>query len=114
MAFCCAGAYGSPQACSAGPVMQTEYLPAVKATCPYAYAYPYDDHIATIACTTTTEYVVAFYCPALTPIPTPPPTPTPTPPPPTPPPTPSPAASCSVGDTVVCPGSAAMCGGNQC
>lgn len=61
--YCCAGSYGSPQKCSAGPVMETAYLPSVKATCEHAYAYPYDDHIATIACTTTTEYVVTFYCP---------------------------------------------------
>lgn len=62
--YCCAGSYGTPDKCSAGPVMQTNYLPSVKATCPYAYAYPYDDHIATIACTTSTEYVVTFYCPS--------------------------------------------------
>jgi len=62
-AYCCAGSYGTPDKCSAGPVMQTEYIPSVKATCPEAYAYPYDDKIATIACTTTTEYVVTFYCP---------------------------------------------------
>lgn len=60
--YCCAGAYGNPQECSSGPIMQSEYLPAVKAQCPDAYGYPYDDHIATIACTTTTEYVVTFYC----------------------------------------------------
>lgn len=62
--YCCAGAYGSPGPCSAGPIMQTQYLPSVKATCPLAYAYPYDDHIATIVCTTTTMYTVTFYCPA--------------------------------------------------
>jgi len=61
-AYCCAGAYGNPQECSSGPIMQSEYLPAVKAQCPMAYGYPYDDHIATIACTTTTEYKVTFYC----------------------------------------------------
>lgn len=61
--YCCAGAYGNPQECSSGPVMQTEYLPSVKEQCPEAYAYPYDDHIATIACDTTTEYKVTFFCP---------------------------------------------------
>jgi len=61
--YCCAGSYGTPATCSVGPVMETEYLPSVKATCPEAYAYPYDDKIATIACTTTTEYVVTFYDP---------------------------------------------------
>lgn len=60
--YCCAGAYGNPQECSSGPIMQSNYLPAVKAQCPNAYGYPYDDHIATIACETTTEYVVTFYC----------------------------------------------------
>jgi len=60
--YCCAGAYGNPQECSTGAIMQSEYLPAVKAQCPNAYGYPYDDHIATIACETTTEYVVTFYC----------------------------------------------------
>jgi len=62
--YCCAGSYGTPDKCSAGPVMQTNYLPSVKASCPYAYAYPYDDRIATIACTTSTEYVVTSYRPS--------------------------------------------------
>jgi len=55
--------------------------------------------------------------PTPAPVPTPtPPTPTPTPPTPTPPaPTPSPSpATCSVGDSVQCPGSSTRCGGDQC
>jgi len=62
--YCCAGAYGNPGECSTGPIYDTEYLPAIKAMCPYAYAYPYDDKTATIACTTATKYTVTFFCPA--------------------------------------------------
>ena len=61
--YCCAGAWGSPAACNAGDILKTKYLSAVKAVCPDAYGYAYDDKSATIACTTATKYTVTFYCP---------------------------------------------------
>lgn len=62
--FCCAGAWGSPGACGAGPILQSEYMKYKNAHCPLAYGYPYDDRVATIICDTTTKYTVTFYCPA--------------------------------------------------
>ncbi len=64
--YCCAGSWGTPQACKTGAILGTKYLKAVKDLCPAAYGYAYDDKTATIACTTTTEYVYVwireFYC----------------------------------------------------
>lgn len=62
--YCCAGADGTPPTCEAGPVLKTQYLKSVKASCPAAYGFPYDDKTATIICTTTTQYKVTFFCPA--------------------------------------------------
>lgn len=62
--YCCAGAYGNPGECTSGPIYDTQYLPAVKSMCPDAYAYAYDDKIATIACTTETKYKLTFFCQA--------------------------------------------------
>jgi len=62
--YCCAGSkYGSPTECSAGPILQTQYLAEVRKSCPAAYGYAFDDKTATIACSTSTEYKVTFYCP---------------------------------------------------
>ena len=60
--YCCAGAWGQPDTCNAGSILTTNYLKAVKDACPAAYGYAYDDKIATIVCTTSTEYKVTFYC----------------------------------------------------
>jgi hypothetical protein len=62
--YCCAGAWGNPSTCNAGSILETAYLKTVKALCPAAYGYAYDDKTATIACTTSTEYTVTFYCPS--------------------------------------------------
>lgn len=62
--YCCQGADGSPGTCTAGPILETQYLKSVKESCPDAYGYAYDDKSATIACTTSTEYTVTFYCPS--------------------------------------------------
>merc|ERR1719410_315752 len=61
--YCCQGAYGNPGTCQAGPILQTEYLKRVRESCSDAYGYAYDDKRATIACTSSTEYTVTFYCP---------------------------------------------------
>ena len=60
--YCCAGAWGSPGACNAGTILKTNYLKTVKEACPAAYGYAYDDKTSTIACTTSTEYTLTFYC----------------------------------------------------
>lgn len=60
--YCCAGAWGNPDSCKAGNILSTHYLATVKDLCPAAYGYAYDDKTATIACTTTTEYTVTFFC----------------------------------------------------
>eukprot|EP00929_Paragymnodinium_shiwhaense_P109084 TRINITY_DN75458_c0_g1_i1.p1 TRINITY_DN75458_c0_g1~~TRINITY_DN75458_c0_g1_i1.p1 ORF type:complete len:302 (-),score=56.37 TRINITY_DN75458_c0_g1_i1:231-1136(-) len=60
--YCCAGGFASPQACSAGPIQKTAYLAEARKACPAAYGYAYDDKVATIACSTTTQYKVTFYC----------------------------------------------------
>merc|ERR1711920_701377 len=76
--YCCAGAWGTPDTCNVGPILKTKYLESVKASCPMAYGYAYDDKIATIACTGTTQYTVTFYCPSgFSPSPMPPPSPSP-------------------------------------
>lgn len=61
--FCCQGVDGSPAACQAGPILQTKYVKSVHELCPAAYGYAYDDKTATIVCTTSTQYVLTFYCP---------------------------------------------------
>ena len=65
--YCCAGKYVSPSACSAGSnrgasILKTQYVQTVRDLCPDAYAYAHDDTIATIACETTTNYTLTFYC----------------------------------------------------
>lgn len=61
--YCCSGSYGTPETCQAGPVLGTDYLKAVRQSCPAGYGYAYDDKRATIVCETTTHYTVTFYCP---------------------------------------------------
>jgi len=61
--YCCQGADRTPDTCRVGPILQTQYLKSVKESCPDAYGYAYDDKVATIACTSSTEYTVTFYCP---------------------------------------------------
>lgn len=62
--YCCAGAWGSPDTCNgAGSILKTKYVAQVRRSCSGAYGYAYDDKIATIACSTSTQYKVTFYCP---------------------------------------------------
>lgn len=82
--YCCAGASGTPTVCNVGPVLQTQYVKLSKKVCPAAYSYAYDDKTATIACSTTTQYKVTFFCHASPSPPPSPPGPTPSPPPPGP------------------------------
>lgn len=63
--YCCAGSFGGPKQCNKEPsaILGTEYVQTVHSNCPAAYGYAYDDKTATIACSTSTEYTVTFYCP---------------------------------------------------
>jgi len=61
--FCCAGAFGPPVICKGGPIVNTQYVKNMHSSCAKGYAYAYDDHRATISCTTDTEYRITFYCP---------------------------------------------------
>jgi len=66
--YCCAGAWASPGACNgAGSILKTKYVTNVRQFCSGAYGYAYDDKIATIACSTSTQYKVTFYCPIIDP-----------------------------------------------
>merc|ERR1712032_1406305 len=53
--YCCAGGFATPDACHNGPMPKSKYLEAVRQMCKAAYAYAYDDMIATIACSNTTQ-----------------------------------------------------------
>lgn len=62
--YCCAGAWGTPESCNGdGSILKTKYVEQVRQFCSGAYGYAYDDKIATIACSTSTQYKVTFYCP---------------------------------------------------
>lgn len=64
--YCCAGEWGNPDSCKGhkNGILKTEYLKTVRALCPAAYGYAYDDRTSTISCTSSTEYEVTFYCPS--------------------------------------------------
>lgn len=62
--YCCGGASASPDVCSAGPIVQSQYMKAKNEVCPLAYGYPFDDKVATIVCSTSTRYTLTFYCPS--------------------------------------------------
>ncbi|KAL6845905.1 hypothetical protein ACP4OV_023353 [Aristida adscensionis] len=55
--YCCAGAYGTPDAC--GP---TVYSSIFKSACPRAYSYAYDDRTSTFTCQAS-DYTIAFCLP---------------------------------------------------
>ncbi|CAN6203677.1 unnamed protein product [Urochloa humidicola] len=56
-AFCCRGAYGSPDTCR--PSSYSEFF---KAQCPQAYSYAYDDKSSTFTCASGGNYQILF-CP---------------------------------------------------
>ncbi|CAN6324575.1 unnamed protein product [Urochloa humidicola] len=56
-AFCCRGAYGSPDTCR--PSSYSEFF---KAQCPQAYSYAYDDRSSTFTCASGGNYQILF-CP---------------------------------------------------
>ncbi len=59
--LCCAGGI-SPAECNAGIVTQTEYVKRVRANCPSAYSFAFDDDAGTHACPFDTNFTVTF-CP---------------------------------------------------
>ncbi|CAM0136223.1 hypothetical protein VKS41_005385 [Umbelopsis sp. WA50703] len=58
--YCCTGAYNSAATCSGGP-----YAPMIKAACPDAYSFAYDDSTSTYTCPsgTATGYTITW-CPS--------------------------------------------------
>jgi len=62
--YCCPTPPISPEACSSGPIVQSEYVRAVHKLCPKVYAYAYDDGVGLSTCPAGTGYEVTFYCPA--------------------------------------------------
>jgi len=63
--YCCAGSFQPPDVCKPGPITKTQYVQNVHSSCAKGYAFAYDDHRATISCTTDTQYKVTFYCPTV-------------------------------------------------
>jgi len=61
--FCCPTPPISPEQCSSGPVVQTQFVAAVHELCPSVYAYAYDDGMGLAQCPAGTRYDVTFYCP---------------------------------------------------
>ena len=61
--YCCPTPPITPAQCSAGPVIQTQYVKAVHELCPGVYAYAYDDGMGLAQCPAGTRYDVTFYCP---------------------------------------------------
>ncbi|KAI9303733.1 thaumatin, partial [Cunninghamella echinulata] len=54
--YCCRGAFGTPDKCVAN-----QYSKSVKAVCPDAYSFAYDDHSSTYSCVAS-GYAITF-CP---------------------------------------------------
>ncbi|CAK0839444.1 unnamed protein product [Prorocentrum cordatum] len=106
--YCCPTPPESPEACRTGPVKDTAYVKTVHQMCPGVYGYSYDDGVGLMTCPAGTAYEMIFYCPT---------SPSPSPPPPGPPspPSPPPPVTCSVGDSVSCPGTGdTKCAGDSC
>lgn len=62
--YCCPTPPITPDVCSAGPVIKTDFVKAVHKLCPGVYAYAYDDGMGLAQCPAGVVYDVTFYCPA--------------------------------------------------
>jgi len=62
--YCCPTPPISPDKCRTGPVTKTQYLDLVHTKCPGAYGYAYDDSMGLLRCTSSSTYVLTYYCPA--------------------------------------------------
>jgi len=60
--YCCPTPPLSPDACRAGPIVNTEFITTVHEKCPGAYGYAYDDSNGLLRCTSATTYVLTYYC----------------------------------------------------
>ena len=47
----------TPQTCSSGPVVSTQYVKLVRSQCPSAYSYAYDDLAALVKFWFLTQYL---------------------------------------------------------
>jgi len=62
--YCCPTPPITPEACSKGPVIKTQFVQAVHKLCPSVYAYAYDDGMGLAQCPAGVRYDVTFYCPS--------------------------------------------------
>lgn len=60
--YCCPTPPVSPEQCRTGPITSTKFIDTVKAKCPGAYSYAYDDSNGLLRCTSETTYVLIYYC----------------------------------------------------
>jgi hypothetical protein len=52
----------TPEQCSRGPVVQTNFVQTVRRACPTAYSYAYDDQAGLHSCSTPMSFDVTL-CP---------------------------------------------------
>lgn len=71
--YCCRTPPESPAQCRTGPVGSTQFVQNVHKMCPGVYGYAYDDGMGLLRCTTTSNYVLTFYCPVQKTVPAAPP-----------------------------------------
>jgi len=64
--YCCPTPPETPEACRAGPIVQTEYLKTVHSKCPGVYGYAYDDGMGLLRCVPQSIYELTFFCPDAT------------------------------------------------
>jgi hypothetical protein len=59
---CCPTPPVTPEQCSRGPVVQTQFVQTVRRACPTAYSYAYDDQAGLHSCSTPMSFDVTL-CP---------------------------------------------------
>lgn len=62
--YCCPTPPISPDACRAGPIIDTQFLGLVRRKCSGAYGYAYDDSTGLLRCSSSARYTLTYYCPA--------------------------------------------------
>jgi len=62
LSVCCPTPPVTPEQCSSGPVVQTNFVQTVRRVCPTAYSYAYDDQAGLHSCSTPTSFDVTL-CP---------------------------------------------------
>ena len=62
LSVCCPTPPVTPEQCSRGPVVQTQFVQTVRRACPTAYSYAYDDQAGLHSCSTPMSFDVTL-CP---------------------------------------------------